>query len=152
MKELILIRGLPGSGKSTFARSINWVTASPVHIEADFFFCSMFDQPTGPKAAYDYDFYDTGNRDEFSYRFVPEKVSEAHTWCQEATRFWLKKGRSVVVSNTFTRRWEMQPYFDLAEKYGAQVTVIKCEGNYGNVHGVPDDVIKKMKDRWEEYV
>jgi hypothetical protein len=24
----------------------------------------------------------------------------------------------IVVSNTFTQEWEMQPYYELAEKYG----------------------------------
>jgi len=36
MKELILLRGLPGSGKSTFAKSISHAAVG--HIEADMFF------------------------------------------------------------------------------------------------------------------
>ena len=36
MKKLILLRGIPGSGKSTFAKSIS--NESTGHIESDMFF------------------------------------------------------------------------------------------------------------------
>ena len=56
-KILILVRGIPGSGKSTFA---NLIWNSYAICEADKFF-------------YDKD----GN-----YNFDPSKLKQAHEWCQ----------------------------------------------------------------------
>ena len=39
--KLILVRGLPGSGKSRLARSL---VCDPYHWEADMFFCRTFDE------------------------------------------------------------------------------------------------------------
>ncbi len=59
--------------------------------------------------------------------------------------------RQIAVSNTFTQEWEMQPYFDLAAKYGYAVFTVIVENRHGGVnqHGVPDEVLTKMKDRFE---
>ena len=58
-------------------------------------------------------------------------------------------GRSVVVSNTFTRLWEMEPYLKAAKKRGINISIIEATGNWPNVHGVPEDAIEKMRARWE---
>ena len=57
----------------------------------------------------------------------------------------------IVVSNTFTQTWEMQPYFDLAEKYGYRVYSLICENRHGGVnqHGVPEEKLVQMKNRFE---
>lgn len=122
MVELVLVRGLPGSGKSTLARSMKACR----HFEADMFFMHNGE-----------------------YRFDPERVSNAHRWCQFMARTALSGGRDVVVSNTFTRAWEMKPYFDMAEEIGASIRVVTCDGIWKNVHGVPDDAIERMAERWE---
>lgn len=85
------------------------------------------------------------------YKWKPENVKEAHIWCQSEVEFLMKYGHTVVVSNTFTQEWEMKPYYDLAERYGYRVTSIIVENRHGgvNVHGVPDDVLTKMRDRFE---
>jgi hypothetical protein len=61
------------------------------------------------------------------------------------------KNKRVVVSNTFTQEWEMQPYFDLAEKHGYRVYSLIVENRHGGVneHGVPEDKLKLMKKRFE---
>ncbi len=56
---------------------------------------------------------------------------------------------TIAVSNTFTRLWEMQPYKDLAKKYGYTVFTILCQNDFGNVHGVPAGVVQRMKERME---
>jgi predicted kinase len=129
MKQLILIRGLPGSGKSTLARKIMYEQSYSIglHIEADAFFINNMGE----------------------YKFDPTRIKDAHAWCQAETEHALKKGASVIVSNTFTQLWEMQPYFEMAEKHGAKVVVYLCQGNFKNIHGVPDETIKKMKNRFE---
>jgi predicted kinase len=126
MPTLILIRGLPGSGKSTLARKLAQERGL-VHVEADMFFVR------GGK-----------------YRFKPHDLPRAHAWCERQARQHLEAGTSVVVSNTFTRRWEMQPYFDMAAELGVPVEVIVATGTFKNVHGVPEYAIQRMRERWED--
>jgi predicted kinase len=124
MKELFLLRGLPGSGKSTLAESLGGS-----HMEADKYFTY-----------------------EGKYEFDVTKLKDAHDWCQNAVRVFMEnKNKRVVVSNTFTQEWEMQPYFDLAEKHGYRVYSLIVENRHGGVneHGVPEDKLKLMKKRFE---
>ena len=128
-KMLYLVRGIPGSGKSTFAK--NLVDEKDYcHKEADMFFVDR-----------------DGN-----YNFEPSKIKDAHQWCQEEMDFLMRLEHSpVVVSNTFTQEWELQPYYELAIKYGYYVTSIIVENRHEgtNEHGVPDEVLTKMRERFE---
>lgn len=121
--QLVLIRGLPGSGKSTIARAMT----THEHYEADMFF-----QDAG--GAYNYD---------------REKIKDAHEWCQRQTFKALANGKRVVVSNTFTRKFEMEPYFDMAKTFGIEPNIIEVTGNWPDAHGVPAEVVEKMRQRWE---
>lgn len=124
MKELFLLRGLPGSGKSTLAESLGGS-----HMEADKYFT-----------------YDG------KYEFDVTKLKDAHDWCQNSVRVFMEnKSKRVVVSNTFTQEWEMKPYFELAEKHGYKVYSLICENRHGgiNEHGVPEDKLEIMKNRFE---
>lgn len=125
-KILWIVRGLPGSGKSTIAGKI--------------------------AESYDADHHETDQWFivEGEYVWRPKFLKHAHHWCQEMVRESMMNGRPVVVANTFTQLWEMEKYFDMAEDYGYTPVVIECTGEYQNVHGVPDEVIQKMKDRWEK--
>ena len=129
MKTLILIRGLPGSGKSTLARSISEACSSVAHWEADMYFVDSLGE----------------------YKFDPTQLELAHKWCQDAVWESLTSYSTdtVIVSNTFTQRWEMQPYFDMADKNRAQVVILECKNQYGSIHGIPDVVFQRMKNRWE---
>jgi hypothetical protein len=57
----------------------------------------------------------------------------------------------IVVSNTSTEEWEMEPYFTLAKEYGYTVFTIVVENRHGGVnqHGVPEDKLEMMKDRFQ---
>jgi len=122
--ELILIRGLPGSGKSTMAGKI-----TPNYFEADQFFMH--------NGVYDYQM---------------EKIGEAHAWCQKKVKHAMIYGfNPVVVSNTFVKRWEMDAYLELASQHGYRITEITMSGPlHANVHGVPDEVIARMRSQWEK--
>lgn len=124
-KTLYIVRGIPGSGKSTFAKSLGGI-----HFEADMFFLD-------------------GNSD---YKFDMVQIKEAHQWCKNSIKSAMKLGeKKVVVSNTFTQEWEIEPYLDMAKEHGYMVFSVIVENRHGgkNVHDVPEDIIDKMKNRFE---
>jgi len=128
-KMLYLVRGIPGSGKSTFAKNLVG-EKDYCHKEADMFFVDR-----------------DGN-----YNFEPSKIKDAHQWCQEEMDFLMRLEHSpLAVSNTFTQEWELQPYYELAIKYGYYVTSIIVENRHEgtNEHGVPEDKVQIMKERFE---
>jgi len=57
----------------------------------------------------------------------------------------------IAVSNTFTQEWEMNPYLELAKQFGYVVFTVIVENRHGgkNVHGVPEEKIELMKNRFE---
>lgn len=122
MNQLVLIRGLPGSGKSTIAKSLSGFE----HFEAD-----MFHMKDG------------------EYKYDKTKQREAHQWCQRETFIALQNGKDVVVSNTFTQNWEMDFYRKAAEILSVTCSIIEAKGRFKNIHNVPDDVIGIMAERWE---
>jgi predicted kinase len=129
MKQLILLRGLPGSGKSTFAKSLGGI-----HIEADQYFM-----------------------DNGVYKFDATQLKNAHNYCQSQTRAWMGHNGEqisvdkIVVSNIFTQSWEMEAYFEMAKEFGYQVVCLIVENRHGGVneHNVPEDKIEQMKNRFE---
>ena len=123
MKELFLLRGVPGAGKSTLAKSLGGM-----HIESDKYFM-----------------------DGDEYKFDPSKLKDAHTWCQNAVRVWAKNSvEKIVVSNTFTQEWEIDYYFELAKEHGYRVYSLVVENRHGgeNVHNVPKEKIEEMARRF----
>jgi predicted kinase len=125
MKTLILLRGCPGAGKSTFAHTLD----CPV-FEADMFFVNS-------QGVYNFDF---------------TKIKDAHDWCQEMVEdHMFNQHEKIAVSNTFTQEWEMKTYYDMAKTYGYKVFSIVVENRHEgeNVHGVPVDKLEVMRNRFE---
>ncbi len=129
MKEIYLLRGLPGAGKSTLAKSLGGL-----HLEADMYFMK-----------------------DGEYHFDVTKLKDAHAWCQNEVNTAMilnhttGENERIIISNTFTQEWEMDAYYKLAKQWNYKVFSLIVENRHGGVneHGVPADKLEIMKDRFE---
>jgi len=130
-KIVLIMRGLPGSGKSTF-------------IEKNFpraWICSADDY-----------FNSTGN-----YIFVKKDLGLAHRRCKNLFQMALENSlHFIVVDNTNTEIWEFETYLQLAKNYSYQAFVVNLEIDLEtalqrNIHKVPVDKIFDMAERMEKY-
>lgn len=132
---LYIVRGLPGSGKSTKARSM-----------------------VRPGRSFETDAFMVGA--DGGYLFDRDRLAECHDMCFHAVESAMAdgSGEDVAVANTFTRAWEYQPYLDLAARLGWSVEIVYPGTDWAwdvaecarrNVHGVPVDVIRIMAERFE---
>jgi predicted kinase len=129
MKNLILLRGLPGSGKSTVADLIGAKGAGYAHFEADMFFMQ-----------------------DGVYKFDASKLQLAHNWCMIQTEKAMADDTSIIiVSNTFTQNWEMDFYYEKAKYYDYRVMSLVVENRHNGVnqHGVPEDKLEIMRKRFD---
>ena len=127
---LILIRGMPGSGKTTLAhmllkglRADGW---SVEHLEADYFFIDG----------------------DGEYQFDKALLKEAHEWCLREFKQHILSS-VVIVSNTFSTQKEMDPYLKWAAGLYIPIQVIECHGDFGSKHNVPEHTTREMKKRWQ---
>lgn len=124
--KLFLLRGPSGSGKSTFADTLLRAGIVDHVFEADQF---MID--------------DKGN-----YAYDRDRLQYCHGECKRLSVEALSRGDNVAVANTFTKRWEVAAYFELTR----DVTVVTVEGNFPNIHGVPDNVVAHQRNRMERWI
>ncbi len=131
MKMLYLIRGLPGSGKSTFARTLAKGLNAP-HYEHDMYLYT-------PEGEYLW----TEGRMVFAYK---ECLRETEVAMSMDADF-----QAVVVSNVFPTARSMKNYRRLAEKYGYQVTYIVVENrrNGVDIHDVPQEALDGMAEAFQ---
>lgn len=136
MKRLILIRGLSGAGKTEHAELIVGDSEDRAEVTVDRFFED-----------------DNGN-----YTFDFNRIKEAYEWCKDETKLLLEDGYDVVVvHNSFTRKWEAEPYFHLAKEHGYDVQVISLyDGGLNDkdlsersVHGLNVHQISEQRKRWD---
>ena len=136
---LFVMRGLPGSGKSTVARAIVAKYPGATVCSADSFFVNKI----------------TGE-----YEFDPNGLRSAHEESQKsAEKAMASEGRGVVVvDNTNVRKWEMGFYFKAAERHGYNVVVLETKTPWRldpavlaekNSHGVTADVLRKKVGQFE---
>lgn len=152
MKKMIIMRGVPGSGKSFTAKNIiqNFEGGGAAYCSTDNFFMVNGE-----------------------YKFNPNKIKMAHEWNRDCARAAIGKSVPlVIVDNTNTQKWEYSNYVDMARAAGYSVEFQfptspwwkKIEGKIKdktfndkdveefhsrNKHSVPFEVIKKMMIRFE---
>jgi predicted kinase len=108
---LVLIRGLPGSGKS-FAAQNFFVPLGFEHIELDQYF-----------------YNDQG---EFNYNY--HQLEDAKRDCGRRVEDSLRNGKSVVVSNCMVDQGELRYYYGLARRVGANLHVLRSEMSFESDH------------------
>lgn len=133
MKKAIIMRGIPGSGKSTY---VDQNYPHNVVCSADRYFIKECpDCACGcPKCG------NTG----FVYNYNPNKLDEAHAQC---LRFFVNSvtnniTTNIVVDNTNISAVEIAPYASLARAYGLELEILtlKIDPEVAwsrNIHGVP---------------
>ena len=122
--EIILyaLRGLPGSGKTSFAKSLN----------LNFFEADQY--------------FEKFNNNKYDYKLL----KKAHQYCYQSVKQELENGRSVIVSNTMTSEEEVLEYQNLAKKLNVKFVSMVLENRHNgiSVHDVPQSSIKQMQKRF----
>ena len=124
MKNLIILRGVPGAGKSTLAKFL--AGDKGVIVEED-----------------DYHMIDG------QYYYKHEDVESAKRKCIDKINeeMWYNE-KLIVVSNTNTKASSVTGLIDLAKINGYRYTVLTLENWHGNidVHNVPADTLIEMRE------
>lgn len=133
MGIVYIMRGIPGSGKTTYAKELAG-TSGKIHSTDNYF-------------------VENGH-----YVFDQRKLGEYHQKNLEAFKESLKAGAPIVVcDNTNIKVCHMQPYIEAAEVYGYRIEVITMPhldpqvAARRNVHNVPLPAITRMAQIFEPY-
>ncbi|MDD5648867.1 MAG: AAA family ATPase [Candidatus Nanoarchaeia archaeon] len=124
-KSLVILRGLPGSGKSSLASLLSKAICS-----ADDYLINR----------------------EGEYIWTESRVIQAHEWCKRKCERFMKKQISlVVIDNVSVKSKDMRPYRKLAKEYGYKVYSVIVENRHKgiNTHNVSKEIMKSMRKKFE---
>ena len=127
---LLIIRGLPGAGKTTIAKALVEAGLFPTYVEADHY---MLDE-------------------EGNYDFCPENLEYCHRKCQNHVEEYLRSGRSIIVSNTSLTHKEVETYRKIAALHHANVQIMELKSPFKSIHNVPSASLVAMAGKWENLV
>lgn len=119
--ELVLVRGLPGSGKTTYVKKN---LKDYKHYEADQFFMKNG-----------------------KYEWKQDELGKAHNDCFNKTKNSLMNGDNVVVSNTFTTQKEVNRYTKMATDLGIKYRILRTTKQFENQHNVSSGTLERMKKK-----
>lgn len=122
--RLLIVRGLPGSGKSTMASQLE----NYIHLETDFWHIN----------------------DDGVYEFNAANLGKYHMYCRDAARELLKRDLNVVISNTCITLNEVKMLLNIGIALGCRVKVITMTGDYGSTKDIPEHVTLRHKRKWED--
>ena len=126
---VILLRGAPGSGKSTWAATYKAIyPAETAVISATEFFRGA----------------------DGIVRFEAGKLKESHLWCAQV--FFQSMHRRIpriIIDNTNLRGWEYRVYWMGVVRTAYRIFQHVCSGTWPNTSGVPEPLVKTMRRRLE---
>ncbi len=129
--NLIILRGIPGSGKSTFIKN---------------------NHPDAKVCSADHYFTEADG----TYTWNREEASQAHEECKlKCERYMSNKEKKIIIDNTNIHWYEMEPYIHLSEEYNYSLSFIRIDANVEdaikrNIHDVPPEVIRRMAMNMEK--
>lgn len=129
-KHLIILRGLPGAGKTTLANILSEKGKYPIFSIDDYF----TDKQT----------------EEYHFEFSENHI--AYKDCLENCENAMKKNETkIILHNVFSMEWEIKPYFELAKKYDYILHIASVENyhNSNNTHAITKEQIKKMASKYK---
>lgn len=142
-KTLVIMQGIPGSGKSTVAKGIRAQTAGVI-LSTDEFWYEVTKDGVSWRGE--------------DYNFDPTRITEAHEWNQmRADHSMAADSLCVIIDNTNIKREHVLPYLVLAAKYGYTVQVVRVETDPAlaasrNTHNVPVDTVFRMHAEMEDLI
>jgi adenylate kinase family enzyme len=151
MRRCVIVRGLPGSGKSTLSRSIDDEAYGSVdRVESEPAFWSLMCSTD------DYFMHDG------EYKFDGRQLTQAHDWNRSRFERAIRNDYDlIIVDNTNTQFWEMAAYIESALNNNYHISVVEPQTEWAfdvdrlfekNTHGVPRKAIQAMKDRWDSLI
>jgi predicted kinase len=148
-RELIIMRGVSGTGKSTRARQLA-ATGGDIFSTDDFF----------------------GQGADYHKNYNPDRLAEAHQWNIARVEQAMEAARSpIIVDNTNIMPYEAKPYVLLAKQYGYAIRIEEPQSDHWrqvqnhqkqlqalsselagkNLHGAPPDRISQMISQYHPY-
>lgn len=136
---MVIIRGLPGSGKSSLALKLMQTTQCGLSLSTDEYFNKRG-----------------------VYVFKPELLGNAHAWNQKRAMDAVNdRSNLIIIDNTNTMAWEMRPYVELAVNNNYKVHIMEPDTPWKfkpkvlavkNTHKVPKQKIEIMLERYEKNI
>ena len=158
--KLIILRGLPSSGKSTRAKELAG-SDGQIFSTDEFFY--VVEESFAPN----------------KYSFNSSRLGEAHRWNKERAMKAMDEGVEVVIiDNTNVKKSEPQPYIDYGLSKGYEVSIeepnsphwvemretLRSKDASGikkwsmflaklskETHNVPQEAIERMMNKWQEF-
>jgi 2',3'-cyclic-nucleotide 3'-phosphodiesterase len=135
-KVVIIMRGCPGSGKSTSSQAlIDYLSETGVMPALSMSKCSADDYMKNEDGDYEYNH---------------AKISMVHGRCKEQFMASLaKKNNLIIVDNTNIKLFEFKVYVNAARNQGYEVYQWELELRFDNMHGVPFDKVEQMQKNYK---
>ncbi len=131
-----ILRGFPGSGKSTRVKELLKQMPNAYVASAD----NYFMRPDG------------------TYAWYPQELGKAHAWCHQQAAYHAANGGFVIVDNCNVLASQVQLYVDIGKANNLLVVVETIKTNLTaaqlaarNVHKCPESSILKGMKNWEPY-
>lgn len=133
MQSLILIRGLPSTGKSTLAKALLESSVADKLLEISQF----YKLPANTSL-------DSSDR---------ETMLKAISWVEKETRRLLRSGHTVIVMSTYTKRYQVDVFNKIALQHGVPFTVM-CTGRRASdskSDTIGNDRLQYIEDRFASW-